>query len=253
MARPGLDKHPKYRMLLRMLGEARPHVRGYLETLWEVAYECGDPIIGSAEAIEAAAEYPGEPGKLFNALLKCGGDKAGFIEETPGRPGCYSIHDLNDHAPEYVKKRFQRESERKNSADNGRQRQTTDDNGAPTGTRRPAPAPTPAPIKTGSGVFANVHAGTLKDPMKLDDWWRKAYSQPKPVISGSEQDRLRVHGAAVRAIDPKVKSKNATAVFVSLVSGRLWENITAEQEDRAQMRIKELDRFARGDPPNADA
>lgn len=130
MARPGLDKHPKYRMLCRLLGEPRPHVRGYLEMLWEVAYENGDDVIGSEAAVEAAAEYPGAPGKLFKALMECGGDKAGFIEKTPLRKGCYSIHDLYDHAPEYVKKRFSREAERKGkTADNGGRCPTTADNG----------------------------------------------------------------------------------------------------------------------------
>lgn len=112
MARPGLDRHPKYRTLCRLLGEPRPHVRGYLEMLWEVAYECGDPVIGSAEAIEAAAEYPGPPGKLFAALLGCGGKRAGFIEKVDGAEDCYQVHDLYDHCPEYVQSRAAREAER---------------------------------------------------------------------------------------------------------------------------------------------
>src|SRR5689334_18031659 len=104
MARPGLEKHVKFKKLCRMLGEPKPHVRGYLETLWEVAYECGDAVIGDAEAVEAAAEYPGEPGKLFKALLSCGGQRrttadngsqcpTGFIEEVENTPGIYQIHD----------------------------------------------------------------------------------------------------------------------------------------------------------------
>lgn len=110
MARPGLDKHVKFRRLVRMLGEPRPHVRGYLELLWEVGYENGDPVLGDQEAVEAAAEYPGEPGKLFQALLECGGkDRVGFVEEVSDEPGQFQIHDLFDHAPEYVKKRWGRE------------------------------------------------------------------------------------------------------------------------------------------------
>ena len=45
MARPGLDKHVKFRRLVRILGEPEPHVRGYLELLWEVGYENGDPVL----------------------------------------------------------------------------------------------------------------------------------------------------------------------------------------------------------------
>jgi hypothetical protein len=113
MARPGLDKHPKFRLLCRLLGEPRPHLRGYLELLWESAYESGEAVIGSAAAVEAVAEYPGEAGRLFRALLDCGGDRAGFIEPVPGRDGVYQVHDLYDHAPEFVQRRHQREAERR--------------------------------------------------------------------------------------------------------------------------------------------
>lgn len=136
MARPGLERNAKFKMLCRLLGEPRPHVRGYLETLWEVAYEHGNPEIGDADSIEAGAEYPGERHKLFNALLECGGTgRAGFIEEIEGKPGQYQIHDLFDHAPDYVRKRWKREQERKsnNSKESGGQRRTTADNGAESG------------------------------------------------------------------------------------------------------------------------
>lgn len=147
MARPGLDRHVKFRRLERILDEPRPHVRGYLELLWETAYENGDPVIGDADAVEAAAEYPGPPGKLCDALLTCGGvGRAGFIEPVDDATDCdgrsvaetdnpshktddpsrrtdqatkngpavhYQVHDLYDHAPEYVSSRANRESERR--------------------------------------------------------------------------------------------------------------------------------------------
>jgi|GEM_PF-1566178 len=114
MARPGLDKHVKFRRLVRILQEPEPHVRGYLELVWEVGYENGDPVLGDEEAVEAAAKYPGEPGKLFQALMACGGkDRAGFIEQVPDEPGLFQIHDLYDHAPEYVASRAAREAERR--------------------------------------------------------------------------------------------------------------------------------------------
>ncbi|HZZ77238.1 MAG TPA: ATP-binding protein [Gemmataceae bacterium] len=39
MARPGLQKHPKFRRLVRMLNVPVPHALGYLECLWEVTYD----------------------------------------------------------------------------------------------------------------------------------------------------------------------------------------------------------------------
>ena len=128
MARPGLAVNVKFRKAVRLLGEPRPHVRGYLEMLWETAYENGEPIIGDADAVEAAAEYPGEPGKLFDALMHCGGDgRAGFIEESSESPGQYQVHDLFDHAPDYVRKRRTRELERK---DKGRRLNPSSPGGA---------------------------------------------------------------------------------------------------------------------------
>lgn len=126
MARPGLDKHPKFRRLMHMLGERKSHVRGYLECLWETAYETGNPVIGDDVDIELAADWPGEPGKLATALLTCGGDgRVGFIEEVVTDCNAlnnglrnsvtktFQVHDLFDHAPEYVTHRRTKEAERR--------------------------------------------------------------------------------------------------------------------------------------------
>jgi hypothetical protein len=113
MGRPGLTIHPKFRRLVHMLGMPAPHVLGHLEYLWIPCYENGNPEIGDSVDIELAAGWVGEPGKLCRALLECGGTgAAGFIEEIPGKPERYQIHDLYDHAPEYVRKRFDREAAR---------------------------------------------------------------------------------------------------------------------------------------------
>jgi hypothetical protein len=199
MARPNLDRHPKFALLKRQLNEPRPHVRGYLECLWEAAYENGDPVIGAADMVEAVCEYPGERGKLFRALLECGGPgRAGFIEPVPGRDDVFQIHDLDDHAPEYVRKRRAREAARKatgrtlsgvraeaasqrwhpssdGQADaNGRQLQTggdgqlqTDADGSdgPASGTPPAPAPAPAPAP-GEGLTPPTPSGSVAVPPK---------------------------------------------------------------------------------------
>jgi hypothetical protein len=110
MARPGLTRHPKFNRLRLMTGEPEAHVLGHLELLWSVCYEAGDPEIGDAVDIEAAAGWDGEPGKLCKALLECGGKgRVGFIEPTAADPERFQVHDLYDHCPEYVKKRVERE------------------------------------------------------------------------------------------------------------------------------------------------
>ncbi len=105
MARPGLLNHPKFRRLAHILQEPIPHVLGYLECMWSVGYESGRALLGDAVDVELAAQYPGTPGKLFDALLSCR-----LIDLVDADR--YAIHDLMDHAPEYVAGRAAREAER---------------------------------------------------------------------------------------------------------------------------------------------
>src|ERR1700731_1297764 len=109
MARPGLPRHRKFRRLVAVLRLPEAHVRGLLELLWDSAYENGDPFLGDAADVELAAGWTGEPAPLASPTLPCG---------APGRPGlihplpdpAFAIHDLWDHAPDYVRKRRQRET-----------------------------------------------------------------------------------------------------------------------------------------------
>jgi hypothetical protein len=121
MARTTLQNNAKFKLLCRRLGLARVHVRGHLETLWDSAHECGNPVIGSPEHVEAAAEWEGEVGALFKALQE------GWIDEAD--PGKWELHDYWDHAPEYVRKRRIREQQREATGD-ALKRQTTADNGS---------------------------------------------------------------------------------------------------------------------------
>lgn len=93
------------------LGIAKPFVRGLLETVWDVAHECGNPKLGTPEDVEIAAEWPRRKpfhaGKLFEALRD-----GNWIEEY--MPGTWRIHDYWDHAPDYVRDRKRKEDSRKN-------------------------------------------------------------------------------------------------------------------------------------------
>lgn len=112
MARPTLDRCVKFKALVRRLGLPRPVVRGLLETMWDVANECGNPVLGTEEDVELAAEWPSDvmpetfkPGAWF-AALKDGR----WIDPTPD--GRWEIHDYFDHAPDYVRDRADREAQR---------------------------------------------------------------------------------------------------------------------------------------------
>ncbi len=113
MARPGLTAHPKFRRLAHALQLPTPYALGLLECLWSVAYESGRAEIGDETDIELAAQWPGEPGVLCRALLIAGGEgRAGFIESTADDPCRFEVHDLMHHAPDYVRKRREREDAR---------------------------------------------------------------------------------------------------------------------------------------------
>jgi hypothetical protein len=113
MARPGFSQHRKFRRLVRSLG-SQALARGALELIWDAAYENGEDYIGDTTDVEHAGDWQGEPGVLVAALLGAGGEgNAGFIDPDPDRPGHFRVHDLYDHAPEYVKKRMDREAARR--------------------------------------------------------------------------------------------------------------------------------------------
>ena len=120
--------HRKFRRLVALTRLPEAHVRGLLECLWDAAYETGDPFVGDSTDVEAAARWNGHQGDFTAALLQAGGDgQAGYIEALDGVPGRYSIHDLHDHAPEYVKNRWRREQERRSTGSRFRENRTVTD------------------------------------------------------------------------------------------------------------------------------
>lgn len=229
MARPGLTKHPKFLRLMHILGVPAPHARGYLELLWETAYENGEPRIGDSVDVELVAGWPGESGKLCDALLTCGGSgRAGFIEDEPGEPGRYRVHDLFDHAPDYVQRRMKRELARQsdgktisrirseaakqrwaNASDCKRQTlaSSQDASGAtPAPARARAPAPAPAPALEDKcrerPVFVPPAIAEVADYCKqrgnqVDAEQFVAYYAARDWIPGNGRKRMRDWKAAV--------------------------------------------------------
>lgn len=121
MSRPGFTNHPKYVRLVALVAQALPArrraaaptiARGAIELLWDVAYEAGDPVIGHGHTVETIAGWAWSPGSLVKALAGCGrAGQKGLLEEV--EPDIFAIHDLYDHAPDYVRKRLKREMERR--------------------------------------------------------------------------------------------------------------------------------------------
>ena len=100
MARINLTHHRKFRRLTRALGSAALAL-GTLELLWLAAYEAADPYIGGAADIADATGWAGDADVLVARLVD-----GGFLDAIG--PDQYAVHDLWDHAPEYVRKRWLR-------------------------------------------------------------------------------------------------------------------------------------------------
>ncbi len=114
MPRAGLFEHRKFKRLARAIGN-KAVAAGSLELIWHSCYATATDYIGDAMDVEAAADWKGKTGKLCDALLDAGGEEEpGFIERVPGRSG-YRVHDLLDHAPEHVRRKFERERAREES------------------------------------------------------------------------------------------------------------------------------------------
>lgn len=106
---------------------------------------------------------------------------------------------------------------------------------------------------TGSGVlkspvsgempsaFADMVNEDLRSDVTLMRWYRFATTKPSPVLPASETNLLNVFAAAERSLE---KGKNPIAMFAKIVSRQDWNRTTADQEDRARKRIKNLNGVA---------
>lgn len=198
MARQTLDRAVKYKRLIRVLDMPRPHVRGYLETMWDVAHECGNPFFACAEDVEAAAEWEGKPGALFAALVACG-----WIDADGSG---WSIHDYWDHAPEYVRKRRFRELQRQNTgdtlngtADNGGQRTTTAENGKP-------PTPTPSPTPTHLLQSQDLPKASPVGGKRVDEFEMFWHDYPRKVARGRAEKAWKATAKVRPALDSILSS-----------------------------------------------
>jgi hypothetical protein len=98
MARINFTHHRKFRRLTRALGSPALAL-GTLELLWLAAYEAADPVVGGEIDIADATGWAGDPADLVALLQGCR-----LLDAVA--PDLYAVHDLWDHAPDYVRKRW---------------------------------------------------------------------------------------------------------------------------------------------------
>jgi hypothetical protein len=85
------------------------HALGHLQMMWETSWDHLSPILGDETDTELSAGWVGEPGALAQALLRCGGDGAGFLERN--EDGRLVVHDFLEHAPRWVREKLRKRGE----------------------------------------------------------------------------------------------------------------------------------------------
>lgn len=239
MARPGFSLDRKFQRCARSLEVAFPGfgevvARGALELLWDAAYEACDDYVGDGDDLEAQARWRGRPGELVQALVTAGGvGKAGFVEEggtewwPEGRPGTYRIHDLWDHAPDYAKKRLERETAReaagttlkeqraaagrKGAARTNGKRETTEQQAD--GKRTPLAEQPAATVQQVAGTLAPTLAPAPAQQQQPPPLEREPDEPPKKLVIVDESGPWPSEG-------PKFLDAHALADRVFLACGR---------------------------------
>lgn len=180
VGRPGLLNSRKFKRFCAIMQEADDlppsYCLGLIEHMWQShSYVEGDAILGDALGVKMATGYPGSADVIVRALMSAGApDKAGFIEEVPGSTGLFQVHDLDENAPAYVKRRAKRTADRKRSG-----LKDDDDGPAPDDLRQlwnelagPAGLPTRKAFsgnQAAKAVAATARA-RLREHPNMDEW-----------------------------------------------------------------------------------
>jgi hypothetical protein len=218
MARPGLMDHRKFRRLVALLGVGPAQTRGHLEMLWDSAYQNGEAYIGDQTDVELAAGWLGEPGALCKVLVECGGVGPGFIDRRPDG-ATFEVHDLFDHAPEYVKSRWRMERKRREAGARVRKEKeafvTVPNSSEQTekgyASPAPAPAPAPAPLVQTSGAAAAAPA--VGEPLDLKPL------EPRPERPRFPKPGKKTNPDVKRLLDSAVAACQEFQGFKPVISG----------------------------------
>jgi hypothetical protein len=238
MCRPTLFDHPKFHRFALLMNKPRPEVLGYLEYLWKVGYASGNPEIGDAKLVESLCEWAGEPGALVKALVG-----AGFLDVSSN--GCLTIHDLQDHCPEYVRSRHRMENWRKRKSKSRKKVKTDQPVTQPlrNGYDSPAPAPAPAPIEEIQGCVCNKEPGFLLNPILEEGG---STSIPPSRAKGGCRGGAAGFETFWESYPKKVAKKDAQRAWDKLKpDGTLQSTIQGSLQ-----RLKDSDQWQRGFVPN---
>src|SRR5512133_276495 len=241
MARIGLTLDRKFRRLARALDDVQVGfgeilARGALELLWDSSYEAADDYVGDVVDVEAAAHWRGKDGVLCAALLGAGGDgKAGFLDEggtefwPEGKPGTYRVHDLWDHAPDFVARRATRETEREAKGE------TLSEMRSAAGKKGRAKQ-LAGNCPTSGGQMTDV-CPPVADPQRASDGQKSVLSRPAPPLPapGSPVPSLGGEALPVEARpapphDGETRARGSGRAGLGILGSELIRNVEAGLE-----------------------
>jgi len=243
MARIGLTMDRKFRRLARALDDVQVGfgeilARGALELLWDAAYEAADDYIGDRVDVETAAHWRGRDGVLLAALLGAGGEGlAGFIDEggddswPEGRPGTYRVHDLWDHAPEFVERRAKREAEREAKGESlselrsaagkkGRAKQLTGNRSATNGQTAGVCPENEGPDRANGGQKSTLSRPAPPRPVE-------ALPAPPLPVPGSGGEARPVEARPAPPHDEEARASGSGRMGLGILGAELIRNIEA--------------------------
>ena len=186
-----LRQHPKTKRLARLLGVSLPTAAGHLHFLWHWALRYAeDGRLGKydIEEVAEAAAWDGDPQQFVDAMVDCGIDGSGFLDNTDG----LALHDWHDYAGKLIEKR-RKDAERKQQvrASDGR---PPDVRGTSNGQRpdgagnRTVPNRTVPKEKTPDGVSSNRRSDTAV--REVFAYWQERLGHPHTKLSPDRKRKL---------------------------------------------------------------
>ncbi len=103
----GTTSHPKFRRLMKMLGQTQYATVGVLESLWAMAAQFtddGDLSRFEPDDIASYIDWEGDAQELIDALVKCR-----WLDKT--HDGLV-VHDWADHMPYFITERIKKRNQR---------------------------------------------------------------------------------------------------------------------------------------------
>ena len=95
----------------------------------------------------------------------------------------------------------------------------------------------PDRMEAGPDLYERITTEHLQDTTRLLDWVKEVASTKSPPIKDLERDQVLVLAAAEHCLKPGA-ANNPSAMFVSLITGRKWKDVSSKDKSAGLARLK---------------